>query len=425
MPAPDASSSPMNMVLTTSVPLPVGEMAFIVTRAVRHRTGTRAMGPARREAAASGPLPRGLPARPPVRRGRATDVVSIPGQDRWPPAVTDHVAAGLPACDLMIRCHTSPMNRRRPGLAATALPLVLVLALAGCDLAALLEPTPTPFGDTPAPTQPPAATTTTPTEASPTPTPTETGPAPLPTPEQYVVQRGDTLTSIARRYGISVAQLLAANPQVQDPNTIRFGYALTVPPRDSLAVMYRGGGGMIDPDGDTLDLDGQLVQAPGYADLIRFTARFQSGDLVVELDAISVPPPLDPDGEVLRYVIEVDGSGDLEPDFQAVASNDLTDPATPEGPPFGLSLLDRRSNTTSRTPNVPGSVVTVENRLVVRLSLAALGDPGQVAVAAFAQRDFYPEGRASPDSVESTVDRVPDQQWPRANPRWLLITRAL
>jgi hypothetical protein len=42
---------------------------------------------------------------------------------------------------------------------------------------------------------------------------------------------------------------------------------------------------------------------------------------------------------------------------------------------------------------------------------------------ALVKRDFYPDGRKNSDTVESTVDRVPDQQWPNANPRWLIVTR--
>lgn len=301
----------------------------------------------------------------------------------------------------------------------------LAAALAGCELADRAGPTSTVGGGFPAgPGEPATASAGAPSTETPVATETAAGTAPLPTPELYVVQRGETLTSIARRYGISVPQLLAANPQVKDPNTIRYGYPLTVPPRDSLAAMYRGGGGMVDPPEDTLDPSGRLTPAPGYADLTRFTTRFEATDLVVDLDAAAVPPPLDPEGDELRYVVQIDVSGDLEPDFEAVASNALTDPFAVDGPPFGLSLLDRRTDTHMVAPNVPGTVGIVDKRLEIRLSLAALGEPEQVAVVALAQRDFYPDGRTSPDSVESSIDRAPDQQWPRANPRWLIVTRA-
>jgi len=45
----------------------------------------------------------------------------------------------------------------------------------------------------------------------------------------YVVRPGDTLWAIANRLGVSLPQLLAANPQVQNPNLIYVGQRLTVP----------------------------------------------------------------------------------------------------------------------------------------------------------------------------------------------------
>ena len=45
----------------------------------------------------------------------------------------------------------------------------------------------------------------------------------------YTVRPGDTLSKIAMRNGVSVAQLLQANPQVKDPNKIKVGDVLDVP----------------------------------------------------------------------------------------------------------------------------------------------------------------------------------------------------
>ncbi|MBS4024654.1 MAG: DUF3794 domain-containing protein [Clostridia bacterium] len=69
----------------------------------------------------------------------------------------------------------------------------------------------------------------------PTPTPTPT-PTPVPTvcPPSftiYVVQRGDTLFKIAQRFGTTVQAILAANPQITDPNVIQVGQQLCIPPR--------------------------------------------------------------------------------------------------------------------------------------------------------------------------------------------------
>ncbi|MBX6377945.1 MAG: LysM peptidoglycan-binding domain-containing protein [Clostridia bacterium] len=45
----------------------------------------------------------------------------------------------------------------------------------------------------------------------------------------YTVRRGDTLWRIARREGISLQRLVAANPQLRDPDRIRPGDVLCIP----------------------------------------------------------------------------------------------------------------------------------------------------------------------------------------------------
>jgi LysM repeat protein len=62
----------------------------------------------------------------------------------------------------------------------------------------------------------------------PAPGPTPPGPGPAPT--QYVVQFGDTLFSIARRFGVNVWQLASYN-NIPNPNYIRAGQVLLIPPR--------------------------------------------------------------------------------------------------------------------------------------------------------------------------------------------------
>ena len=70
--------------------------------------------------------------------------------------------------------------------------------------------------------------------ASPSPTsaasaataPTE---APSPTAKVYVVKPGDTLNKIAKRYNLTVDQLLAANKQIKNPNRIAVGDEIVIP----------------------------------------------------------------------------------------------------------------------------------------------------------------------------------------------------
>ena len=60
------------------------------------------------------------------------------------------------------------------------------------------------------------------------------GPAPAAGPA-YVVQQGDTLTAIATRFGVGLAALTTANPQITDPNKIFTGQIITT---SAVAVIY-------------------------------------------------------------------------------------------------------------------------------------------------------------------------------------------
>ncbi|MFI5262431.1 MAG: LysM peptidoglycan-binding domain-containing protein [Candidatus Limnocylindrales bacterium] len=50
-----------------------------------------------------------------------------------------------------------------------------------------------------------------------------------PTPFVYTVKAGDLLGTIARHFGVTLAQLEAANPQIKDPNKIAVGDKITIP----------------------------------------------------------------------------------------------------------------------------------------------------------------------------------------------------
>ncbi len=127
------------------------------------------------------------------------------------------------------------------------LSIVALLSLTACSPAdtlpttaeaAVVEATATPMA-TPAPTV--SAPTATPTPLLPTPTATVTRPPatatlrptatlqPTPTPLRYVVQEADTLLGIALDLGISVEELLAANPPVSEMDFLQVGQALVIP----------------------------------------------------------------------------------------------------------------------------------------------------------------------------------------------------
>ncbi|MBI4618392.1 MAG: LysM peptidoglycan-binding domain-containing protein [Planctomycetes bacterium] len=57
----------------------------------------------------------------------------------------------------------------------------------------------------------------------------ELAPAAAPEPRRHVVVSGDTLSAIAGAHGVSLAELIAANPQIKNPNLIRPGDVIVIP----------------------------------------------------------------------------------------------------------------------------------------------------------------------------------------------------
>jgi hypothetical protein len=63
-------------------------------------------------------------------------------------------------------------------------------------------------------------------EATPDASPTE---RPAPTAQVYVVAKGDTMSKIAKKFGVTVDQIMTANPKIKNPNKIKVGDQITIP----------------------------------------------------------------------------------------------------------------------------------------------------------------------------------------------------
>jgi LysM repeat protein len=63
-------------------------------------------------------------------------------------------------------------------------------------------------------------------EATEEPVPTE---PPAPTPGVYIVVKGDTMSKIAKRNGLTLDELMTANPKIKNPNTIDIGDEIIIP----------------------------------------------------------------------------------------------------------------------------------------------------------------------------------------------------
>ena len=56
----------------------------------------------------------------------------------------------------------------------------------------------------------------------------------------YKIQRGDTLSQIAKMYGVPLQELLAANSQIKNPNMIYAGHDLSIPVRPPVNPIPQG-----------------------------------------------------------------------------------------------------------------------------------------------------------------------------------------
>lgn len=103
--------------------------------------------------------------------------------------------------------------------------IVLIISWLGgpiqVKLPFLASPTPTATR-TSTPTETPTASLT-PTVTPMPVTPTRSGPI------TYMVQQGDLLGSIAQKYGVTIAAIMAANPSLTDPSQIFVGQKLVIP----------------------------------------------------------------------------------------------------------------------------------------------------------------------------------------------------
>jgi hypothetical protein len=132
-----------------------------------------------------------------------------------------------PSWESARRYEAYPQIKSRSGLGGLpSLPRVAVLAGALGIAALALFFLPALFGvggdDSPSPSP-----TVSVAPATPSPDPT---PEPEPTPQTYTIKEGDTLSKIAREFGITLQELLDANTDtITDPDRISVGDVIIIP----------------------------------------------------------------------------------------------------------------------------------------------------------------------------------------------------
>ena len=56
-----------------------------------------------------------------------------------------------------------------------------------------------------------------------------TTPVPEPSAQVYIIKSGDTLSKVAKRFGVTLEELLAANPDIKNPDKIAIGQQIVIP----------------------------------------------------------------------------------------------------------------------------------------------------------------------------------------------------
>ncbi len=126
------------------------------------------------------------------------------------------------------RLYAGTLRRWRGRWTAPLSLLALAVALTGCQVTIGAVATPTAGGS--------AATTATPQVlveitpvASPTPAPPSPTAGPVGAPTTYKIQPGDSLSSIAQKFGITVDDIVKAN-NIENANEIYAGQEIIIPP---------------------------------------------------------------------------------------------------------------------------------------------------------------------------------------------------
>lgn len=130
-----------------------------------------------------------------------------------------------------------------------------------------------------------------PVDAPETAEPVETAtPEPEPAYFTYVVQQGDTVASIAARFGLQLETLLWNNSHLQtDPNLLLIGEELTIPTRDGILYTVRLGDTLLDVaaiyESEVEDIVGLSANEIGDADSVL------EGAVLLLPGAVPPPPP--------------------------------------------------------------------------------------------------------------------------------------
>lgn len=142
----------------------------------------------------------------------------------------------------------------------------------------------------------------------------------------YAVKGGETLTSIAKRFGLTVEKILLANPQLKDPNKLYAGQVITLPAGRSEGVVVQPEKRIYvwqrEKDGGRVERDEHLYLVISGNSLIGIARSY---GLTLE-KLLAANPQIDDPGKLFRgELIHIpDGRSESAPPF-------YTTPRTPPG----------------------------------------------------------------------------------------------
>ena len=228
----------------------------------------------------------------------------------------------------------SLLDQPNKGRTRVKIAVFLVLAIHGLGLMALLmqgckkEPdsgtastteatnNPAPAFVEPTNTPPPATNlVAAPTNATVTP-PVEPPPAVNPT--DYVILKGDTFSSIATKFHVSVKSLLNANPAVE-PTKLKIGQTIHVPPAPAAAGSSAGAATMATNDTSS----GQTYTVKSGDSLTKI-----AGEFGITVKALRSANSLKTDKIVVGQKLKIPGKAPAQPAESAPASAATPAPAT-------------------------------------------------------------------------------------------------
>ena len=260
----------------------------------------------------------------------------------------------------------------------------------------------------------------------------------------YIVMSGDTMFRLARRFGITLEALIAANPQVEDPNRLNIGQQLCIPtqpgtPPEFPVPQCPNGKLYTVQKGDTLFLIAQKMNVSLQA-LIAANPQLEDPNLIFPGQLICIPSAVPPCTGQLYTVQQGDTLFSIAQRFgvslQALiaANPQITDPnvivpgqviCIPSGVPpctgqyykvqqgdtlfsiaqrFGVSLQALiAANPQITDPNllIPGQVICIPREVPVTEECTFLMDrlaPAPVTASAEVEMDFE-EGTAEVTAI--------------------------